>query len=39
MLIPLAWKNIWRNKKRSSIIIIAIAFGMWGGLLSGALMM
>jgi putative ABC transport system permease protein len=39
MLISLAWKNIWRNKKRSSIIIVAIAFGMWGGLLSGALMM
>lgn len=39
MLISLAWKNIWRNKKRSAIIIIAIAFGMWGGLLSGALMM
>jgi putative ABC transport system permease protein len=39
MLISLAWRNIWRNKKRSSIIIVAIAFGMWGGLLSGALMM
>lgn len=39
MLISLAWKNIWRNKKRSSIIIVAIAFGLWGGLMSGALMM
>ncbi len=39
MLISLAWKNIWRNKKRSSIILTAIAFGLWGGLLSGALMM
>lgn len=39
MLISLAWKNIWRNKKRSSIILAAIAFGLWGGLLSGALMM
>lgn len=39
MLISLAWRNIWRNKKRSTIIIIAIAFGIWGGLLSGALMM
>lgn len=35
----MAWKNIWRNRKRSSIIITAIAFGLWGGLLAGAVMM
>lgn len=39
MLLSLAWKNIWRNKKRSLIIILAIIFGLWGGLMSGALMM
>lgn len=39
MLISLAWKNIWRNKKRSLIIVIAIAFGLWGGLVAGAIMM
>lgn len=39
MLLALAWKNIWRNKKRSLIVIIAITFGLWGGLLSGAIMM
>ncbi|MEJ2051616.1 MAG: ABC transporter permease, partial [Calditrichota bacterium] len=39
MLTSLAWKNIWRNKKRSLIIIIAITFGLWGGLLAGAIMM
>ena len=38
MLISLAWKNLWRNKKRSLIIIGAITFGLWGGLFSGALM-
>jgi ABC-type lipoprotein release transport system permease subunit len=38
MLISLAWKNIWRNKKRSGIIIGAITFGLWGGLFSSALM-
>ena len=38
MLISLAWKNIWRNKKRSGIIIAAITFGLWGGLFSSALM-
>ena len=39
MIVSLAWKNIWRNKKRSLIITIAIAFGLWGGLFSGAIMM
>ena len=39
MLALLAWKNIWRNRKRSLIIITAITFGLWGGLLAGAVMM
>ena len=39
MIVSLAWKNIWRNKKRSLIITIAISFGLWGGLFSGAVMM
>jgi ABC-type lipoprotein release transport system permease subunit len=39
MILALAWKNIWRNKKRSLIITIAISFGLWGGLFSGAIMM
>ncbi len=39
MLLQLAWKNIWRNKKRSLIIILATAFGLWGGLFSDAVMM
>jgi len=38
MLILLAWKNIWRNKKRSIIVILAIMSGLWGGLFSGAIM-
>ncbi len=38
MLISLAWKNIWRNKKRSLIIVAAITFGLWGGLFSSAIM-
>ncbi len=38
MLISLAWKNVWRNKKRSLIIIAAITFGLWGGLFSSAIM-
>jgi putative ABC transport system permease protein len=34
MLWIIAWRNVWRNKKRSAIIIVAIAFGLWAGLLS-----
>ncbi len=39
MLLILSWKNIWRNKKRSLIILAAMIFGLWGGLMAGALMM
>jgi len=38
MLLNLAWKNIWRNKKRSLIIITAITLGLWAGLFSVAVM-
>ncbi len=38
MLLSLAWKNIWRNKKRSLIIITAITLGLWSGLFSVAVM-
>ncbi|NIA29011.1 MAG: FtsX-like permease family protein [Actinobacteria bacterium] len=39
MIASLAWKNIWRNKKRSLIIILATALGLWGCLLAGAIWM
>lgn len=32
MIINLAWKNVWRNKLRSLIIIFSITFGLIGGL-------
>jgi putative ABC transport system permease protein len=34
MLIILAWKNIWRNKKRSFIILTATSIGLAAGLFS-----
>jgi ABC-type lipoprotein release transport system permease subunit len=37
MLPAIAWKNCWRNNTRSLIIITAVAFGLFGGLLSSAL--
>lgn len=38
MLFKLAWKNIWRNKRRSFVIITATALGLWGGLFATAIM-
>ncbi len=32
MLTRIAWKNVWRNKRRSAIMVAAIAVGLWGGL-------
>ncbi|QEC69183.1 ABC transporter permease [Panacibacter ginsenosidivorans] len=31
MLIKVAWRNIWRNKTRSLVIIAAVAIGLWAG--------
>ena len=38
MLLTLAWRNIWRNKKRSIIIISAIAIGLCCGLFASSTM-
>jgi putative ABC transport system permease protein len=32
MLMKVAWRNIWRNKKRSLIIIGAVTVGLWSGI-------
>ena len=31
MLAQLAWKNIWRNKVRSLVVITSVALGLWAG--------
>lgn len=38
VLIKIAWRSIWRSKVRSSVVILAIAFGLLGGLFSSAWM-
>lgn len=38
MLLRISWRNIWRNKTRSFVIIAAIALGLWGGIFSTAFM-
>lgn len=32
MLIVIAWRNIWRNKLRSAVVIASIALGIWAGM-------
>ena len=31
MLFILAWRNIWRNKMRSAVVIISVIIGLWAG--------
>ena len=38
MLTRIAWRNVWRNKTRSLVIITAVALGLWGGIFSDAFM-
>ena len=37
MLVIVAWRNVWRNGRRSGILVAAIAFGIWAGLFEIAL--
>lgn len=34
----IAWRNIWRNKLRSSVVILAVTVGLFGGLASTGIM-
>ncbi len=38
MIVSISWKNIWRNKTRSWVVILAIGFGLFGTLFMIALM-
>ncbi len=38
MLLSMAWRNVWRNRRRSAVILLAIALGLWAGLVTCALM-
>ena len=38
IIITTAWKNVWRNKLRSSIVIVAVTIGIFGGLFASAVM-
>src|SRR5574339_134776 len=32
MLIKVAWRNIWRHRTRSTVILLSVTFGLWAGL-------
>lgn len=38
MIFSVAWRNIWRNKTRSLVVIIAVALGLYAGVWSSAFM-
>lgn len=38
MLFAIAWRNLWRNKLRSTVIFVSIAVGIIGAVISGGFM-
>ena len=38
MYFQLAWRNIWRNRRRTAIILTAVIIGVWSMVLLGSLM-
>ena len=38
MIWSLSWKNVWRNKTRSLVVIIAFTLGIFGGIYMVAVM-
>ena len=38
LLYTLAWRNVWRNRRRTMLILLAIAFGIWSMVTLAAMM-
>ncbi|MEJ2106336.1 MAG: hypothetical protein P8X48_03260 [Acidiferrobacteraceae bacterium] len=38
LLLPMAWRNIWRNKRRTLLTILALGIGVWSMIVLAALM-
>lgn len=37
-MIHIAWRNIWRNKRRTVVVLTAVVIGVWAMIIMGALM-
>lgn len=37
MILTISWRNIWRNPRRSLVMVAAITAGLWGGLFAASL--
>lgn len=38
MFLNLAWRNVWRNPRRTAVILIAVVIGVWSMIFLGSLM-
>lgn len=38
LIVSLAWRNLWRNKRRTSIILFAMMLGIWAMIVTAAFM-
>ena len=38
MHVQLSWRNIWRNPRRTTVIMIAVVIGVWSMIFLGAIM-
>ena len=38
LIISLAWRNLWRNKRRTSVILFAMILGIWAMIVTAAFM-
>lgn len=38
MILEFAWRNIWRNRRRTAILLAAVVIGVWSMIFLGALM-
>ena len=37
-IIKIGWRNVWRNRSRSTVVVLSVIMGLYGGLLILSLM-